>query len=220
MGIRLFRGAWSQQLLSAALASGLALTLLAGRVLRTESGSFGFLLWNLVLAWIPWLASLVCLVWRGPFRWLWFPIWLLFFPNAPYLVTDFVHLRSRPPVPVWYDVGMLAAFAWAGLVLGVTSLRAMHGRVETQLGRALGWVFVASVAVLSGFGIFLGRVLRKNSWDVLVEPWDLAHQIGVRLLHPLEHFHAWIVAFLFGGLILVVYSAFRSPAPLNAVAAE
>jgi uncharacterized membrane protein len=198
-------------LLSAALASGLALTLLAARMLRTESGGFGFLVWNLVLAWVPWLTSLVCLVSRGPLRWLCLPLWLLFFPNAPYLVTDFVHLRSRPPVPVWYDVGMLAAFAWAGLVLGVTSLRAMHGRVEARLGRLLGWIFVATIAGLSGFGIFLGRVLRLNSWDALVEPWGLAHRIGVCLLHPIQYFHAWIVAVLFGGLILVVYSAFRSP---------
>lgn len=208
---RVLRSLGSHQLVSAALASALAVTLLAGRILRTESGSFGFLLWNLFLAWIPWFASVCCVSSRGLGRFVWLPLWLVFFPNAPYLVTDFVHLHARPPVPLWYDVGMLAAFAWAGLILGVTSLRAIHRRVEGRVGAILGWVFVTAIAGLSGFGIYLGRVLRKNSWDVLLEPWDLARQIAIRVAHPIQHFQAWIVAALFGGLILVVYTAFRSP---------
>lgn len=208
---RVLRSLASHQLVSAGLASALAVTLLAGRMLRTETGSFGFLLWNLFLAWIPWFASVCCVSSRGLGRFVWLPLWLVFFPNAPYLVTDFVHLRSRPPVPVWYDVGMLAAFAWAGLVLAMTSLRAIHGRVEGRVGAVFGWGFVALVAGSSGFGIYLGRVLRKNSWDVLFEPWDLARQIGARILHPIQHFHAWTVAALFGALVLVVYTAFRSP---------
>jgi uncharacterized membrane protein len=211
MHARVLRNLGSQQLASAALASALAVALLAGRMLRTENGAFGFLLWNLFLAWVPWLASLCCTSSRGVGRFAWLPLWLVFFPNAPYLVTDFVHLRARPPVPVWYDVGMLTAFAWAGLILAVTSLRAIHGRVAERLGALAGWVFVACVAGASGFGIYLGRVLRWNSWDVLRSPWELARQIAMRVLSPIEHFHAWIMAALFGGLMLVVYTAFVSP---------
>jgi uncharacterized membrane protein len=177
---------------------------------RTHSVAFAFLPYNLALATIPWLVSIACGQARPERRWLLLPLWLLFFPNAPYLVTDFVHLRSRPPVPVWYDVGMLTAFAWAGLLLAVTSLSAMHSRVERAVGRPLGWLFVAVVSGLSGFGIYLGRFLRKNSWDVLLDPFDLARALSAPLLSPVAHFRTWLVAALFGSLMLVVYGAFRS----------
>ncbi len=190
--------------------STLAVLLLAGRMGRSHTAAFTFLPYNLALAYIPWLLSISCGAAKAERRWLFLPLWLLFFPNAPYLVTDFVHLRSRPPVPVWYDVGMLTAFAWAGLLLAVTSLSAMHSRVERALGRGWGWAFVALVSGLSGFGIYLGRFLRKNSWDVLIDPFDLAHALAAPVLSPVAHFRTWLVAALFGSLMLVVYGAFRS----------
>lgn len=201
-------------MLAVSASAGLAIALLTGRMLRIQGLAFGFLVWNLVLAFIPWGASFVCTSMKSPWRWLLLPLWLVFFPNAPYLVTDFVHLRSRPPVPVWYDVGMLTAFAWAGLLLAVTSLGAVHSAVEKVAGRIAGWLFVAGVSSLTGYGIYLGRFLRKNSWDVLLDPFDLARTLASPLLNPAEQFRTFVVAALFGSLMLVVYGAFRTrPAP-------
>ena len=207
---RIWEDAKRLRLLPLGLASGLALGLLGARILRAEQWTYGFLLWNLALAWIPWVASLSCVRARG--AWLATALvgWLLFFPNASYIVTDFVHLKLRPPIPLWYDVGMLAAFAWAGLLLAVTSLSAVHRRVERALGTLAGWGFVLVASGLSGLGIYLGRFWRLNSWDVLFAPSEIARGLFALAAHPLGHPRAWGVAVMFGALTFVVYSAFRS----------
>ncbi len=99
------------------LSSGLALGLYAGRAWYINARWFSFLVWNLFLAWVPYFWSLWALNLHRcqPQRWwlLLLPgtLWLLFFPNAPYLITDLIHLRNYPSVPFWYDIGMLASFA-------------------------------------------------------------------------------------------------------------
>jgi uncharacterized membrane protein len=203
------------------LSSLLAATLLAGRFYLSRSITFGFLAWNLVLAWVPYLASL----WashnhhRYPGRWwrLLLPgaLWLAFFPNAPYIMTDFWHLRERLPIPMWYDLGMLAAFAWTGLFLAVHSLRTMHGLVSDTLGRALGWLFVLAVAGLGGLGIYLGRFLRWNSWDLVLNPRSVLADVALRLANPLQHPRTFGVTLLFAALLLVSYLTLtaREPAP-------
>lgn len=109
-----------QSLYPLACASALALGLLAGRAYLSQSRHYSFLVWNLLLAWVPYLISLgMAAAWHLRPRAGWrlaLPgaLWLIFLPNAPYLVTDFVHLRSLKPIPLWYDIGMLASFAWAG----------------------------------------------------------------------------------------------------------
>ncbi|MCA9592210.1 MAG: DUF1361 domain-containing protein [Myxococcales bacterium] len=206
----LLTAARRHQLLAVGASAALAIALLAGRMVHVRSHAFAFLAWNLILAFIPWSVSFFATSVKSEWRWLLLPVWLVFFPNAPYLVTDFVHLRSRPPVPVWYDVGMLTSFAWAGLLCAVTSLGAVHSEVERSAGRAAGWLFVAGVSSLTGYGIYLGRFLRKNSWDVLLDPLDLARTLASPLLNPAEQFRTFVVAALFGSLMLVVYGAFRT----------
>lgn len=200
------------QLVPVVLASALAVALLVARMLYAQNRSFSFLTWNLFLAWVPWLIAALCAHVRGVRLSLAVGLWLLFFPNAPYLVTDFVHLKPRAPVPLWFDVGLLAAFAWAGLLLAVTSLSVVHQRVELAVGRGPGWIFVVLVSGLSGFGIYIGRFLRKNSWDALLEPWELARAAAAPIFDPFSHPRAWAVAALFGVLTLVVYSAWAKRA--------
>lgn len=201
------------QLVPAVLASALAVALVAARMLYADNRTFAFLLWNLALAWIPWLAAAFCRGARGLALVVGLGLWLLFFPNAPYLVTDFVHLKARAPVPLWFDVGMLAAFAWAGLLLAVTSLSAVHRRVERAVGPWApwaGWASVILVSALSGFGIYMGRFWRKNSWDALLEPWELARAAAAPIFDPSSHPRAWGVATLFGALTFVVYCAWAT----------
>ena len=200
-----------QSLYPLLLSSLLAVALFAGRVYRSYSKSYVFLLWNLFLAWIPYLSSLWAdrLHQRNPSRW-WHLIipstlWLVFFPNAPYIVTDFWHLQERPSIPLWYDIGMLAAFAWAGLFLAVFSLQTMQRLVRHHLGSVLSWTFVTTVLGLSGLGIYLGRFLRWNSWDLFLRPKGVLRDVAVPLLNPWGHPQAFGVTFLFAALLLVCY---------------
>jgi uncharacterized membrane protein len=172
---------------------------------------YAFLAWNLILAWIPYLSSLWAarLYLRHPGRW--WPLvvpgvlWLLFFPNAPYIVTDFLHLRERAPIPIWYDIGLLMAFAWSGLFLGIFSLRTMQRLVQAFLGRAAGWLFALGSLALGGLGIYIGRFLRWNSWDLLLHPSDVVTDVALRLADPWNHPGALGVTLLFAAFLLVCY---------------
>jgi uncharacterized membrane protein len=142
-----------------------------------------YLVWNLFLAWIPFgLAAAAWIITQLDIRAKWpFPAcgatWLIFFPNAPYIITDLIHLRKMPVGPIWYDLILTVAFAWTGFLLGFASLYIMHLLVSSRWGWRWGWLFVAAVTGLSGLGIYLGRFLRLNSWQVL-SPLDLISHIG------------------------------------------
>jgi uncharacterized membrane protein len=171
-------------------ASALAVALVVGRGLMSGALVGSFLVWNLFLAWMPYLMAL----WadsaarRGRWRAL-LPgaLWLLFLPNAPYMMTDFIHLE-RLGFVWWYDLGTLVAFAWAGCLLGVASLHLMRGIVAGRLGAATSWAFVLVCCGLSGLGVYFGRFLRWNSWDVLTSPrglaYDLLHLLGDPAHYP------------------------------------
>ena len=125
------------------------------RVRAEFSGSarYAFLIWNLFLAWIPFIISYFTYTLTMQRRWvyLFIPVaaflWLIFFPNAPYILTDFQHLAyDSSDLPVWYDVMMLVWFAFTGLLLGMVSLFLMQEIVRREFGRLVGWVFVAAVA--------------------------------------------------------------------------
>jgi uncharacterized membrane protein len=146
-------------------------------VLVRESGSakFGGLIWNLFLAWIPFLLAVAVYDgWRrrrsGGSLVALGALWLLFFPNAPYIVTDFVHLEHNPDAPYWYDAVTVSAFAWTGLLLGFASLFLMQTVVRQWRGVVSGWIFAGVALALGSLGIYLGRFLRLNSWDALEHP--------------------------------------------------
>ncbi len=100
-------------------------------------------------------------------------LWLIFLPNAPYIITDLWHLDERRPVPMWYDIGMLATFAWTGLFLAIASLNAMQNIVRDYYGHIVSWLFAFAAIGATGFGIYLGRFMRINSWDVFFQPHDV-----------------------------------------------
>ncbi len=112
--------------------------------------------------------------------------WLAMFPNAPYIITDFIHLYEIPPLTWWFDLGMILTFALSGLFLGIVSLRTMHDLVRPKLGAVIGWLFVAVASLLSGFGVYLGRFQRLNSWDLLTKPQRRLRRHPPRPQHPLR----------------------------------
>ena len=197
------------------LAASLSLSLLlvAGRVLMTGRGIFLFLVWNLFLAVIPFAISTMLGTARGPLRArLLVPVgaaWLLFFPNAPYILTDLFHLERRAGVPLWYDLALILSCAWNGLMLAYASLADMQRLVQLRLGTGAGWAFATLALLLSSFGIYLGRYLRFNSWDVLANPLTLFFDIVNRILHPFSFPGTWGVTLIFGLFLLVGYGTVR-----------
>jgi uncharacterized membrane protein len=187
--------------------------LLLARGWYAQGLRFRFLAWNLVLAVIPALAAARL---AGADRSrkpilvaLWGVVWLLFLPNAPYLITDLVHLQPRPPVPYWFDIGLFAAFAGAGVLAAFSSFGDVQQVATRHFGRWAGWAVVAVASFAAGFGIELGRMGRWNSWDVLTQPGDLFREILARVVDPWSHPRALAVAMLYGSVLLFGYVAVR-----------
>ena len=171
------------------VASALCLGLELVREHRYGAYDFRFLIWNLILAWIPLLLAL--LVYdryrRGRSLLVLAPalvLWLLFLPNAPYIVTDFVHLSAGSPAPLWLDGVEVSAFAWTGILLGFVSLYLVHAVARHRLGAVTSWIGVLGVLGLVGVGVYLGRVKRWNSWDLLTQPGARLAQLHAHLGDP------------------------------------
>lgn len=181
--------------------------LLCARVIATGHIAFIFLLWNLLLAFIPYAVS----------HWLYNNIhvrenrvklsavivtWVLFIPNSFYILTDLFHLGQFASAPKWFDLLLILSFAWNGLLFGITSLRKMELILQSISGKKVSLLFVFSVMWLISFGIYVGRFLRYNSWDVIVQPFSLFGDIIDMLFHPFHNKMEW-------GMILC-YAIFMS----------
>ncbi len=201
----------------------LAVTLYGLRLAKTGAVTYHFLLWNSFLAGIPLL-----LAWGlhlGFARRLKHPLaivlllsWLAFFPNAPYVLTDLIHLRPRHGIPLWYDALLLFCFCHTALWAGFLSLRVVHDLVQINLGPRLGWAFVFLVILASAYGIYLGRFYRFNSWNLLTEPLQIIWVFFDHLSMPLKHLRVFgitgvLTVFLLGGYLFLV-SFGRSNAPM------
>ena len=179
--------------LIAALAGASALSVAALLVEIGETGSsfYRFLVWNLFLAWVPLAAALACYVFTRAqahgFAAGASVIWLLFFPNAPYMLTDYVHIRDvRLTSPVWWDALMLSSFVWTALMLGFASLVLMQIVWRAHIGRISSWLLVVLALALASFGVYLGRFVRLNSWDALLHPRNVAHIIATQVKNPVH----------------------------------
>ena len=135
------------------------------------TGYLLYLIWNLFLAWIPYIISLAFIRKNMSINSFIpvFVIWLLFFPNAPYLVTDVLHIASGSPA-LWYDGLMFFFFGWIGLFLGILSLFQIHQYFKAHLNYLFSEIGIFLVCFISSFGIYLGRFERWNSWDVFLNP--------------------------------------------------
>jgi uncharacterized membrane protein len=195
------------------------------RVRYTSTLSYGMLVKNLFLAWVPYFFSLGAVAMyenaraqaKRPAAWkiaaVW-SAWLVMFPNAPYIFTDLIHWRNRAAVmPWWFDLGLVLMFALAGCFAGIVSLKLMHDLVRHAHGAVTGWAFVTCVAILSGFGVYLGRFERWNSWDVLTQPHRIASRTLYHSFHPYLLDRTLGVTLMFGAMVLVTYVMFVSITP-------
>jgi uncharacterized membrane protein len=185
--------------------------LFAGRWHHTGQTRLGFLLFNLLLAAIPLglavLASHAHQAGHARLAALLLAAGLLFLPNAPYVVSDLIHVRARPGVPLWYDAALFGSAALAGVVLGVAALREARGTLRAMVGDRATFVLLAFATLASGFGIYLGRFVRLNSWDALFHPRAVLSDVVPPLLDPVAFSKAWVVTLVFGSLFAVAYLA-------------
>jgi uncharacterized membrane protein len=193
---------------------GLLVSVVAAR-LWAGHWTHGFLLWNLVLALLPLGIGLLALRLserRGSLARLapLLVLWLLFLPNSPYLVTDLVHLRfggSALPWPV--DAFVLSLAAATGLLAGVLSLAVVGEIVRARLGAHAARVFLALVIPLISVGVYLGRVVRLNSWDAILEPWSVAGTLLAGLRDPLDHERAVAFVLVFAAFLGVAFVCYE-----------
>lgn len=191
--------------------------LLVARIVSTGKLTYVFLIWNLFLAWVPYGVAIALErieQSRGQPLFiivLLYSVWLLFFPNAPYILTDFIHLDALTigAVPLWYDALLISAFGVAGLAFGLRSLHLMHISWRKRFGRLFGWVSIAVVSILSGFGVYLGRFPRWNSWDVLADPTGFIYDVLERLSSPVEYPNLIEVTVSFAVLVFGSYAGYR-----------
>ncbi|MCF6133214.1 DUF1361 domain-containing protein [Flavobacterium wongokense] len=181
----------------------LSITLMLLRVKITQDMYLLFLIWNLFLGYIPYfLSSEIKTTVPGTYKfYLLFLGWLLFLPNAFYLLTDFVHLHHNSDLQYLFDALLLACFSIAGFYAGISSMLHIHGLLEMKYSVKKCWRIIATLCYLSSFGVYLGRILRFNSWDIVSSPIDLFFNI----LKSIESLHAYEFTFLFGTFILIVY---------------
>lgn len=169
--------------------------LVIARIVYSGNLTFIFLTWNLFLAAIPYFITyqlrnkpnLVLSKWKFS---LVFLVWLLFIPNSFYIITDLFHL-GQPIVPIWFDLAVIISFAWNGLLLGVLSVREMEKHVTVIFRLRNELSFLLPVMFLNALGIYVGRFLRFNSWDVISNPFALASEIIDLLIHPFAHKYPW-----------------------------
>jgi len=195
--------------------SGLVAGLVAFRVAYSHSFEDVPYLWNLFLAWIPF--GLALLIYDGHLRGA-RPaqllalglLWLLFFPNAPYIVTDFRYLTDLTGKAFWFEGLLIGTAAVTGLLLGFMSLYLIQAVVRRVAGTRYAWLFAFVALALSSVGVYLGRVLRWNSWDVFVRPGALLGELAGVLVDPLAHPRPITITILFTSFLLASYAIFYS----------
>lgn len=185
------------------------LVLNMARMIYTRNEDFSFLIWNLFLAILPLYFSyrIQRCTWPGRYgAYFWAGLWLLFFPNAAYIITDLLHLRERPPVPKWFDLVLLFSAALTGLVAGLLSLRETEVWLRSKWSRFKVQILLFLILLLNGFGIYLGRFLRWNSWDLFLHPFRLGRNIGAHVTNPVIYGQCWAMTLLFGSWLYLFYN--------------
>ena len=194
-----------------ALTVGFTLSLLLFRIFYSGSLMYIFFGWNLFLAALPLaINSFLFQTKNKNVQLLLFALWLLFFPNSLYIVTDLVHLKERYPVPLWFDIILIFSAAFNGLIIAFASLQQVELFLRSKFNNLKTSIIVCGCLFLSSFGIYLGRFLRWNSWDVLSNPLGLMLQVTERIVNPFEHPRTWGMTIVFTMFFSIFYFTIKS----------
>lgn len=185
------------------------------RVVVFESYSFVWLFWNMFLAVIPFVIS-TFLFWlenKNKLNNHLFIIggifWLLFIPNAPYIVTDFIHIGVVRAVPVLYDAFLLFSFAWVGLYLGLYSISHIDEIIRKRYSKTTAEIILPIIIILVSFGVYLGRGLRFNSWDVFINHTSLLNHLWKIISQATIHTEVYLYTFLISIFLYLFYKSFK-----------
>ena len=196
------------------LSMGFSVVLVMARIAYTGKYTFIWLIWNLVLAWIPYVIS-SWLQQRSAVQTnrLKFAavslVWLLFIPNSFYILTDLFHLGKFTNVPNWFDLTLIISFAWNGLLLGVLSVRQMEKIMQPHLRGKHELLFIYPIMWLNALGVYIGRYPRFNSWDILTNPFKLITYLIELICHPIQWKYAWGMVACFSIFMTLVYLAIK-----------
>ena len=183
------------------------LALLVARLVYTHEVVYMFYPWNFFLALIPMACSkrlgkldkmnfnAICYL----------TIWLLFFPNAPYLVTDLFHFSEREGCPGWFDLILVSSASWNGIIIAAISLLQVEQFLRKSYNNKKVMLLLLFFIALCGYGVYLGRFPRFNSWDIITNPTGLAYFIKNSLIHPHEHISAWAFTSIFSLLFGIIF---------------
>jgi uncharacterized membrane protein len=190
-----------------------SLFILMIRMKLTGSYYYLFLVWNLFLAFIPFALS-TYLSFQQKLNTIVFIVisivWLLFLPNAPYIITDLFHLQYSHPNRIWLDVLTISAFAVTGMYFFYQSMLTMETIFKKKLGKTTSTYITPLLIVLVAFGVYLGRYLRFNSWEILSQPLSIFESCFEIILKPKAHYNAWLFTILFALFLGVFYYAFKN----------
>lgn len=225
----MFKRETAVPMLALSFASAVSVVLVLARMVWVRDTHYAFLIWNLFLAWVPMVLVLFAREHQKPganpgWKFLAFGVaWLLFFPNAPYIFTDLVHVTYYYS-HFWVDLMLVLTNALTGLVIGFVSLYLMQLAVRRMAGELTSWFFIAAVAALSGFGVCLGRFVRLNSWDIIM-PSKMVHSIGQFVTGPPRYpgstlFPILFAAFVFTAYLMLYALTHLSPPQLNPAAED
>ncbi len=186
---------------------GFITSLILARVFYTNTLLYIFLIWNIFLAFIPYWVS-KCLFKTGYNNYITaslFFVWLLFFPNALYIITDLIHLQRKTNIPIWFDAIIIFSSALLGLIVAFVSLFKVEEFLRLKFSKQKINIAIPVLLFLGSFGVYLGRFLRWNSWDVIQNPLGLISSIVNRFIFPFDHLRTWGLTFMLTGLFYLIY---------------
>ena len=202
----------SRELLNAlVLASMVSIFLYAVRALTADSWRYWFLNWNLLLAWPSLIIAWILKQRVKNSSWLSWPslaltaLWLGFLPNSFYIVSDFIHLHSTGEVSLLFDVVLFISYTWNGYMLGFASLYIVHRALLKKVPKREAHVLIGTTLFLCGYAIYLGRYLRWNTWDVVVNPAGLLFDVSERLINPISDPQMFTTTAMFFVLLASMY---------------
>jgi len=196
------------------LSSGFSCFLLVMRMIVTGSLEYVFLPWNLFLGFVPywitwWMTRNISII-ENKFKLLIaLAAWLLFIPNSFYIITDLFHLIHVRSAPKWFDLLLIFSFAWNGIICGIISIRRVEFITELYRGKKLSLLLLFAIMWLNAFGIYIGRFLRYNSWDVISDPFSLAGEIINMVAHPVDNGYAWGMTLCYAVFMTFLYFTIR-----------
>ncbi|WP_422107679.1 DUF1361 domain-containing protein [Winogradskyella sp.] len=186
---------------------------LMARIKLNKSFFYLFLVWNVFLAIIPYTITMYLNTKAniGKYKLIfWFLVWLLFLPNAPYIVTDLMHIRMGNEALLWLDILVVLSFALTGLLLFYLSVLDMQKLMASKFRQISIGKLTICVILLSAFGVYLGRFLRYNSWEIVSNPQVLITDVIRILISPSQNSEVWLFTLAFGGFLIVGYWMFKN----------